>query len=404
MNTVKNILNDSGSAPQDSGSLSGSVSGSISGSALKGLALALALLVGTTGAAFAEQAPSRIKDIADIEGVRKNVLIGYGLVVGLAGTGDSANAIPFTRQTLINMLERMGVNSKAAVDTLKTKNVAAVMVTAELPPVSRQGSRIDVTVSSLGDAKSLEGGQLLATPLLAADGNTYAVAQGSLIIGGFTAEGAAGTVSKNHTTAGRIASGAVVEQETGFELSEMQRVRLILRNPDFTTALRMSEAINRAYGGKVSQALDNHTVDVSLPDGAKGDVVAAIFKIENLKVRPDETARVVIDEKTGTIVMGEDVRLSSVAISHSNLTIRVNELEQVSQPNPLSQTGETTTVDRTNIQVDEGAGKFRILETGVTLADLIKGLNGLGVKPRDIISILQTLKAAGAMQADIKVL
>lgn len=343
----------------------------------------------------------RIKDIADFEGVRTNALIGYGLVVGLAGTGDSANSVPFTNQTLINMLERLGLNSREAQDTLKTKNVAAVMVTANLPPFARQGSKIDTTVSSLGDAKSLEGGMLLVTPLLGADGNTYAVAQGSLIIGGFTAEGDGGTVSKNHTTVGRIASGAIVEREVGYELADMKRTRLILRNPDFTTSLRMSEAVNKAFNAPISVARDNHTVDINLPERYDANtLVAAIQRIENLRVRPDIVARVVIDEKTGAIVMGEDVRISDVAISHANLTIRVNELAQAAQPAPLAQ-GETAILNRTNIDVDEGDGKFRVLQTGASLADLVNGLNSIGVKPRDIISILQTIKAAGALQADI---
>ncbi|MBI1363573.1 MAG: flagellar basal body P-ring protein FlgI [Proteobacteria bacterium] len=363
--------------------------------------LMLAAAVTLSMPALAAAPSVRIKDIADFEGVRNNVLIGYGLVVGLAGTGDSANSVPFTNQTLINILERMGLNSRDFQSTLKTKNVAAVMVTANLPPFARQGSKIDATVSSLGDAKSLEGGMLLVTPLLAADGNTYAVAQGSLIIGGFSAEGDSGTVSKNHTTVGRIASGAIVEREIGFELADMKRTRLILRNPDFTTSLRMSEAINKAFNAPVSVARDNHTVDVALPERYDGNtMVAAIQRIENLRVRPDIVARVVIDEKTGAIVMGEDVRISDVAISHANLTIRVNELAQASQPGPLSQ-GNTEVLNRTNIDVDEGNGKFRVLETGASLADLVNGLNSLGVKPRDIISILQTIKAAGALQADI---
>lgn len=350
-------------------------------------------------------APSaRIKDIANIEGVRTNILIGYGLVVGLAGTGDAANSIPFTTQTLINMLERLGVNAAAVSDQLKMKNVAAVMVTAEMPSFARQGSRLDLTVSSLGDSSSLEGGMLLATPLMAADGETYAVGQGSVIVGGFTAEGAAGTVSKNHTTVARIAAGASVERETGFELSSMgNNLRFILKNPDFTTAVRVRDAINNSYGQIISTAVDNATIDVKI----EGDntLVATIDTIENIRIRPDAIARVVIDEKTGTIVMGEEVRISDVAISHANLTIRVSELEQVSQPGAFSEAGTTEKVDRTNVDVNEdGTGKFRIFEGGANLADLVNGLNSLGVKPRDIISILQNIKAVGAMQADLVVM
>jgi flagellar P-ring protein precursor FlgI len=353
---------------------------------------------------YGGSATARLKDIADIEGVRSNILVGYGLVVGLAGTGDAANSIPFTRQALINMLERLGVNSKASEASLKMKNVAAVMVTADMPSFSRQGSKIDITVSSLGDSKSLEGGMLLATPLMAADGNTYAVAQGALVVGGFTAEGKAGTVSKNHPTVARIASGATVERETGHELANHDNIRLILRNPDFTTALRVEKALNKSFGEKVSSATDNNTIDVALPDRYKDILVAAIHKIENVVVRPDVAARVVVDEKTGTIVMGEGVRISDVAISHANLTIRVNELAQASQPMEFSGTGDTEVLDRTAIQVDEDSGQFKVLSTGVTLASLVNGLNALGVKPRDIISILQNIKAAGALQADLKLM
>jgi flagellar P-ring protein precursor FlgI len=353
---------------------------------------------------YGATAAARLKDIADIEGVRSNILVGYGLVVGLAGTGDAANSVPFTRQALINMLERLGVNAKAAEDSLKMKNVAAVMVTADMPSFSRQGSKIDVTVSSLGDSKSLEGGMLLATPLMAADGNTYAVAQGALVIGGFTAEGNAGTISKNHPTVARIASGGTVERETGHELANHDNIRLILRNPDFTTALRVEKALNKAFGENVSSATDNGTIDIALPERYKDVVVAAIQKIENVVVRPDIAAKVIVDEKTGTIVMGEDVRISDVAISHANLTIRVNELAQASQPLEFSETGETAVLDRTNIDVDEDAGQFKILTTGTTLSALVNGLNALGVKPRDIISILQNIKAAGALQADLKLM
>lgn len=346
---------------------------------------------------------SRIKDMADFEGVRTNILLGYGLVVGLSGTGDSANAIPFTRQSLVSMLGKLGVNAQMAQNTLKMKNVAAVIVTAKMPSFARQGSRIDISVSSLGDAKSLEGGQLLATPLLAADGETYALAQGSIVLGGFTAESKAGSVTKNHTTAGRIADGATVERETGFELSTLKRLRIMLRNPDFTTATRTANAINKSFKENIASAVDNGTVDIALPERYKKAKVAAIQKIENVMVLPATNARVVIDEKTGTIVMGENVRISDVAISHSNLTIKVTELEQIVQPNEFAG-GDTATQDRSLVEVDEDAGKFHIMKSGVNLADLVEGLNNLGVKPRDVISILQTIKAAGALQADIVVL
>lgn len=346
---------------------------------------------------------SRIKDIADFEGVRSNMLIGYGLVIGLAGTGDSVSAIPFTRQSLINMLEQMGVNAKAAESQLKTKNVAAVMVTANMPSYARQGSRLDITVSSLGDAKSLQGGQLVATPLMAADGNTYAVAQGPVVLGGFSAEGNKKSLSKNHTTTGSISAGATVEMETGHELGNQNRVRIMLRNPDFTTAKRMKDAINRAFGEPLAKAVDNHTVDVAVPVALRNELVPMIHKLENIRVRPDTAARVVIDEKTGTIVMGNGVQISDVAISHANLTIRISELTDIIQPEGFSD-GITAAAPATEIEVDEEPGKFHILDSGPNLADLVDGLNALGVLPRDIVSILQAVKTAGALQADVQLM
>lgn len=351
----------------------------------------------------------RVKDLATIEGVRENVLVGYGLVVGLAGTGDSANAIPFTRQSLVNMLERLGVNSKDAAAQVKTKNVAAVMVTAKMPSLSRQGSRIDVTVSSLGDAKSLEGGMLLATPLVAADGQTYAVGQGSMVVGGFQATARDGSsISKNHTTVARIADGAVVERETGFELSQLgDKLQFVLKNPDFTTATRLELAINKSFGEDIAKARDNGAVDVSVPERYKPELAALLDKIENLRITPASEARVVIDEKTGTIVMGENVRIAPVAISHANLTIKITESKDVSQPFSFNVAGETVAVESSTIEkIDDDAnhGKFQMVGGGANLSDLISGLNALGVKPRDIISILQNIKAAGAMQAELVVL
>tara|TARA_R110000868_G_scaffold218576_2_gene469166 strand:- start:90850 stop:91971 length:1122 start_codon:yes stop_codon:yes gene_type:complete len=362
-----------------------------------------AILCCIAGASFASTPISRIKDIADFEGVRSNILIGYGLVVGLNGTGDSANSIPFTRQTLINMLEKLGVNAKAAESQIKTKNIAAVMITANMPSYARQGSRIDVTTSSLGDAKSLEGGQLLATPLIAADGQTYAVSQGPIIIGGFTTEGQAGSVTKNHPTSGHIANGATIEMETGHELSDSNRLRLILRNPDFTTAMRLKEAVNKAFSEPLAQAIDNQTIDIAVPVAMRGNLVPIIQKIENTYVRPDTAAKIIINEKTGTIVMGSGVQISDIAISHSNLNIRVTELTDVIQPDGFSD-GITAAVPATAIEVDEEAGQFHVLDTGANLADLVDGLNALGIKPRDIISILQTIKSAGALQAEIVIM
>ncbi len=367
------------------------------------LLLTAGLVLATTPQAMASAPISRIKDIADIEGVRTNILIGYGLVVGLNGTGDSASSIPFTRQTLINMLEKLGVNAKAAESQIKTKNVAAVMVTAKMPSYARQGSRMDVTTSSLGDSSSLEGGQLLATPLIGADGNTYAVAQGAIVIGGYSTQGNAGTVTKNHPTAGHIAGGATIEMETGHELSDNRRIRLLLRNPDFTTAMRLKDAINKAFKEPVAVAVDNQTVDVAVPPALRNNLVPIIEKIENTYVRPDTAARIVIDEKTGTIVMGSGVQISDVAISHANLNIRVSELTEVVQPEGFSD-GITAAVPATEIEVDEDAAEFTLLDSGANLADLVDGLNALGVTPRDIISILQAIKSAGALQAEVVVM
>lgn len=369
------------------------------------LSLIFAMLLAIPAATFAESANQvRVKDIADFEGVRTNTLIGYGLVVGLAGSGDSSNSVPFTRQTLVNVLEKMGVNSKEQENSLRMKNVAAVMVTADLPAFARQGGRIDVNVASLGDASSLEGGQLLATPLIAADGNTYAIAQGPLVLGGFTATAESGSVSKNHATAGRIAGGAVVEREVGFELADLERLRLMLRNPDFSTANRIANAINTNFAEAIAVPRDNGTVDINLPARYRAELVPAIDKIGHTTVNPDDVARIVIDEKTGTVVVGEDVKISKVAISHANLTVRITEAEQVSQPNALS-SGTTAKVKRSNVEIEETHnGGFKTLETGVSLASLVDSLNKLGVPPRDIISMIQSIKASGAIQAELKLL
>lgn len=346
-------------------------------------------------------ANSRIKDIADIQGVRENMLVGYGLVVGLDGSGDSLRNSPFTKQSLEAMLERLGVNTR---DTdLKTKNVAAVMVTAELPPFSRMGSRVDVTVSALGDAKSLQGGTLLVTPLLGADGEVYAVAQGSVSVSGFKAQGAATSVIKGVPTSARIANGAVVEREVAFAFGTEPSIRLSLRNPDFTTARRIAEAVVRQLKGQ-ARALDTSTVEIQVPPQYRADIVSYVTQIEQLRVTPDQPARIVIDEASGTIVIGADVRVSTVAIAQGNLTVRISEAPQVSQPAPFSG-GRTTVVPRTDVQVDEGQEqRVVMMESGVSLQDLVNGLNGLGLGPRDLISILQAIKAAGALQADIEVM
>ncbi|TWB79734.1 flagellar basal body P-ring protein FlgI [Nitrospirillum amazonense] len=372
------------------------------GRALKRAAIVLAAAVLVLGAAQPAGAQSRLKDIVDVEGVRDNVLVGYGLVVGLNGTGDTINNAPFTQQSLYGMLERLGVNIRGT--TLTTKNVAAVMVTATLPPFAAQGTRIDVQVGTLGDAKSLQGGILVGTPLLAPDGDVYAVAQGPVAISGFTAQGAAASVTRGVPTAGRIAAGALVERTVDFRMSDMQALHLALHNPDFTTAKRIADAINAAIGMGTAMAMDPSNVTVNVPAGRKADLVGFMRDIEQLKVAPDNPATVVIDEASGVIVMGENVRINTVAIAQGNLTIKITETPQVSQPGPLSN-GTTTTVPRTNIQVDDGQGKkLAILPSGVSLQDLVQSLNALGVSPRDMISILQSIKAAGALQAELKVM
>ncbi|OXE36111.1 MAG: flagellar biosynthesis protein FlgA [Phenylobacterium zucineum] len=345
-------------------------------------------------------AKSRIKDIVEFEGVRNNMLVGYGLVVGLNGSGDSLRNAPFTKQSLEAMLERLGVNTRDA--NLNTKNVAAVMVTASLPAFVATGAPVDATVSALGDAKSLQGGTLLVTPLLGADGQAYAVAQGTVQTGSVSAGGASGSsVSKGVPTAGRIASGAIVEREIGFQLANMGQLRMTLRNPDFTTAARIATVINTNFPG--CARADNPTI-VTIQPPAGQDMVRFLSQVENLSVDTDEPAKVVIDEVAGVIVMGENVRISTVAIAQGNLTIRVQENPGVSQPAPLSQ-GQTVTVPQTSIAVDEEKGKQLVtLKSGASLSTLIAGLNTLGVTPRDMISILQAIKAAGALQAEIQVM
>ena len=345
---------------------------------------------------------SRIKDIVDFEGIRENQLIGYGLVVGLNGTGDSLGSSPFTKQSLQAMLERMGVNISDA--NFNTKNVAAVMVTSNLPPFTVQGSRIDVTISALGDSKSLQGGTLLVTPLMGADGEAYAIAQGSIAIGGFSAEGEAATVTQGVPTSGRIANGGLVERELPFQLASMSTMRLSLRNPDLTTARRIAQSINDLIGQPVAEPLNPKGVRLTLPRDFNGNMVDLITDIEQLNVEPDLPAKIIIDETTGIVVMGQDVRVSTVAIAQGNLTVTVSETPQVSQPNPLGG-GQTAVVPRTNVDVTTDAEKkLALLEGSVPLRDLVSGLNALGVGPRDMISILQAIKAAGALQAEIVVM
>ena len=371
----------------------------------KWLVCALALVVSITATLApvtgSRAAAARIKDIVDIEGVRENQLVGYGLVVGLNGTGDSLNNSPFTRQSLQAMLERLGVNTHG--ETIRSANIAAVMVTGNLPPFATHGSRIDVSVAALGDASSLQGGTLLVTPLLGADGEVYAIAQGSVLINGFKAQGNGATVISGVPTTGRISAGALVEREVNFDLGALRTLRLALRNPDFTTSRRLALSINDFIGAPVATPENAATVRLNLPRNFDGNIVDLITDIEQLVIQTDQSARIVIDENSGIIVMGSDVRVSTVAVAQSNLTVTIAESPQVSQPAPLSN-GVTTQVPRTDLQVQVANSNLAMVPETVTLAQLVEGLNALGIGPRDLIAILQAIKASGALQAEIEVL
>ena len=367
---------------------------------LKPLAALLAVVVGLPSQPVF--ALSRIKDLAAVEGVRTNQLLGYGIVVGLNGTGDTLNNTPFTKQSLQAMLERLGVNTRGA--NMRTANVAAVMVTANLPPFSTQGTRVDVTVSAMGDAKSLQGGTLLVTPLLGADGEVYAVSQGPVAISGFSAEGEASKITRGVPTVGRIANGGVVEREIDFALNKLSTLRLSLRNPDLTTARRMAAATNEFVGGDSAEPTDPSTVVLQIPARFKGNMIKLLTDIEQLRIEPDQLARIVIDERSGIIVMGKDVRVSTVAVAQGNLTVTISEQPQVSQPNEFAR-GRTVATPQTSVKVDTGGGnKLALVKESVTLAELVDGLNALGIGPRDLISILQAIKSAGALQAEIEVM
>jgi flagellar P-ring protein FlgI len=352
----------------------------------------LSLAVGANGA-------SRLKDITDVEGIRDNQLVGYGLVIGLAGTGDSMRSAPFTEQSTRSMLERLGVGVPAG--SIKSRNIAAVVVTARLPPFVSVGERIDVTVSSLGDATSLSGGTLVLTPLSAADGRAYAVAQGAVSITGFATSGQAEQLSQGVATGGRIANGALIERELTAEFNSTPKLALKIRNPDFTTAAAIADAINahanKAYGMPIAQELDFRTVSVLRP--GKTTASRLMAQIGNLTVEADTPARVVIDEKTGTIVIGRDVRVSQVAIAHGNVTIRVTETPDASQPEPMAE-GETVILPATTIAVEQEDSQVALLQ-GPSLERLVHGLNRLGLKPSGIIAILQAIKTSGALQADL---
>lgn len=342
----------------------------------------------------------RLKDLVTFDGVRGNDLVGYGLVVGLNGTGDGLRNAPFTEEIMASILERLGVNVTG--EQFRPKNVAAVIVTATLPPFARVGSTIDITVSAIGDAGSLLGGTLVMTPLNAADGEIYAVAQGTIIPGGITAKGQAATVTEGVPTAGAIPSGARVEREIPFEFSSLSTVRLALRDPDFTTASRIESVLNGAYGRQVAVMLDAGTVELDIAATGAPSAAHALGRIENLGVEPERLARVVVDQRSGTIVMGEDVRVSHVAVAQGNLTLRIEEAPLVAQPNPFAP-GETVVVPRSGVSLNEAQGQLAEVQGTTSLSQVVAGLNALGVAPRDMIDILKTIKAAGALHAELVV-
>lgn len=365
----------------------------------------LAALIQGPAPALADGAPVagsiRIKDLVEFDGVRSNDLVGYGLVVGLNGTGDGLRNSPFTEEIMSNLLERLGVNVTG--EQFQPKNVAAVFVTATLPPFARAGAKIDVTVSAIGDAKSLLGGMLIMTPLNGADGQIYAVAQGAIIAGGVSAEGEASRVVQGVPTAGVIPSGAHVEREVPFAFGDLRTIRLALRNPDFTTAERVEAAINRAFGGKVAVMEDSGTVRLSVAATQLASPAHVIARLENIEVAPETRARVVVDQRSGTIVMDENVRISRVAIAQGNLTLRIDETPVVVQPNPFAE-GETVVVPRSSAAIETAPGTgLAEVEGGADLSDVVAGLNALGVAPHDMIDILKSINAAGALHAEFVV-
>lgn len=359
------------------------------------LTISLLLMIGTATPAQA----TRIKDIAAFDGVRDNQLVGYGLIVGLNGSGDS-DQTKFPVQSLVNVLERMGVTINR--NDVKVKNVAAVLVTATLPPFAKQGTKLDVTVSSVGDAKTIAGGTLVMTPLKGADNQVYAVAQGSVLTNSFAFGGQGATATKNHPTAGRIVGGALVERELPNVLAGRSTLRLNLAQADFTTASRVAEAINKRFNGSAGTG-DGGSIMVQLPSDYASRPVDFIAQVENLEVQQDTPARVVVNERTGTIVMGDKVQIAAVAVSHGNLALTIKETPKVSQPAPLSK-GETTVVPRTELKVQEEQKRLSLLPAGTTIGEVVRGLNLLGVTPRDLISILQAIKAAGALQAELVII
>jgi flagellar P-ring protein FlgI len=349
-------------------------------------------------------AGTRIKDIAHLGGVRENQLIGYGLVTGLAGTGDDPQKVFFTRQALYNMMVRQGISiNPVDFAKIKSKNVAAVMVTAALPPFAKPGSTIDIEVASIGDASSLAGGNLLMTALKGPDGKVYAVAQGPMLLSAFSFGGKAAKAQKNHPTMGRISNGAIIEQAVPVALGQNGTLSYRLQSSDFTTASHMSDAINTTFGKETATPIDSTTVNVTIPDEYKTQLIPFIARIEALEIKVDTSAKVVVNERTGTIVMGQDVRLSTVAVSHGNLSIVIKESADVFQPNPLAP-GQTVIVPKTAVKVNEDEGGLLVVKEGVSISAVADALNAIGATPRDLIAIFEAIKAAGAMQGELVVL
>jgi len=370
---------------------------------LKSLLLALPLAVCLSSAVLPSDATAaRVKDIAFVDGVRPNQLVGYGLVVGLDGTGDKSSAV-YTTQSIANMLNKMGL--KFDPSSIKVKNTAAVLITAELPAFAKPGMKVDVLVSSLGDATSLQGGTLIATPLRGHDGAVYSVAQGNIALAGFTAGTGGAKVAKNHQTAGKIPNGGIIEKEVSLQLSGRQELHLTLRNPDFTTARNMSDAINRNFSANVAEAVDAGSIRLQVPaPDAAGGVVGFISRIEGIDVATDSVTKVVVNERTGTVVMGDSVRISTVAVSHGDISIEIKTQYLISQPEAFSRKGETVVVPVEELEVDEKKSRLVVLPESVTLGEVVRALNLVGVTPRDLVAILQAIKAAGALQAELEVI
>ncbi|MCF8719258.1 flagellar basal body P-ring protein FlgI [Nitrospina gracilis] len=347
----------------------------------------------------------RIKELANVNGVRANQLIGFGLVIGLANTGDRATNVFFSIQTMVNMLQKLGVTvPEDRVNQLQFKNAATVMVTAELPAFAHQGDRIDVTVSSLGDSSSLQGGTLLMTPLKGPDSVTYAVAQGPVSIGGFAVQGQAQGVQANHLNVGRIAGGGMVEKELPNTFNTKESIILSLKHTDFTTGNRIAKKINSVLKDEFATNLDGRTIHIKVPLFYRNNVAEFVTQIEVLEVQPDSVAKVIIDERTGTVVMGDNVKISRVAVAHGNLFVQVTEEPIASQPGPLSEKGETAILPRTRIAVGEDEDRLIVVPEGIDLGQVVNGLNAIGVTPRDLISILQAIKAAGSLHAELDVI